>query len=76
MMDLENRTAGLWDQIAGNWKQLRGEVRKQWGKLTDDDWDQVAGERDKFIGKLQERYGIAEAEAMRQVDEWESRLKL
>lgn len=62
---------GLWDQIAGNWKQFRGEVRKQWGKLTDDDMEQIRGERDKLVGKIQERYGIAQEEASRQLDEWE-----
>lgn len=63
--------SGLWDQIAGNWKQFRGEVRKQWGKLTDDDMEQIRGERDKLVGKIQERYGIERAEASRQLDEWE-----
>ena len=64
-------SSGIWDQIAGNWKQFRGEVRKQWGKLTDDDLEQMHGERDKLVGKIQERYGIAKEEAQRQLDEWE-----
>jgi uncharacterized protein YjbJ (UPF0337 family) len=62
-----------WDVIKGKWKQLKGEARKQWGKLTDDDWDQVAGEKDKFIGKLQERYGWGRDEAERSADEYFSR---
>ncbi len=62
---------GTWDKIAGNWKQFRGEVRKQWGKLTDDDLEQVRGERDKLAGKIQERYGVAKDEANRQLDQWE-----
>ncbi len=65
------QTSGSWDKIAGNWKQFKGEVRRQWGKLTDDEIEQMAGERDKLIGKIQERYGIAKDEANRQVDEWE-----
>lgn len=63
--------SGLWDQVAGNWKQFRGEVRKQWGKLTDDDMEQIRGERDKLVGRIQERYGVAKEEASRQLDEWE-----
>jgi uncharacterized protein YjbJ (UPF0337 family) len=59
-----------WDQVAGKWKQVRGSVRQQWGKLTDDDLEQIAGNRDKFIGVLQERYGIAKDEAQRQADDW------
>ncbi len=68
-------TSGVWDQIAGSWKQLRGEVRKQWGKLTDDDLEQIRGQRDIMVGKLQERYGMAKEEANRQIDAWANRLK-
>jgi uncharacterized protein YjbJ (UPF0337 family) len=67
---------GIWDQIEGGWKQFRGEVRKQWGKLTDDDLEQIAGERDKLVGRIQERYGIAKDEAAHQVEEWETRLRM
>jgi uncharacterized protein YjbJ (UPF0337 family) len=59
-----------WDIVKGKWKQMKGEARKQWGKLTDDDWDQVAGEKDKFIGKLQERYGWSQEEAERSAKEY------
>ena len=34
-----------WNRIEGNWKQLRGRIREQWGKLTDDELDVVAGKR-------------------------------
>ena len=59
-----------WDRIEGNWKQLRGKVKEQWGKLTDDELDTIAVKRDQFVGKIQERYGIAKDEAERQVDEF------
>ena len=59
-----------WDQVAGKWKQVKGSVRQQWGKLTDDDIEQIAGNRDKFVGVLQERYGIAKDEAQRRADDW------
>ena len=48
-----------WDQIEGKWKQAKGSLKTQWGKLTDDDLDAIAGQRDKLVGKLQERYGYA-----------------
>ena len=66
----QNKPSGTWDKIAGNWKQFRGEVRTQWGKLTDDDLEQARGERDKLVGRIQERYGIAKDEAEKQVDEF------
>ena len=59
-----------WEQAKGQWNQLKGSVRKQWGKLTDDDLDYMAGSKDQFVGRLQERYGIAKEEAHRQADDW------
>ncbi|PZR89841.1 MAG: hypothetical protein DLM68_05505 [Hyphomicrobiales bacterium] len=47
-----------WNRIEGNWKQLKGKVKEQWGHLTDDDLDKVAGKREQLEGKIQERYGI------------------
>lgn len=58
------------DRLEGNWKQLKGEAKKRWGKLTDDDLDVIEGERDKLVGRIQERYGIARDEAEKQVKEW------
>ena len=46
-----------WDRIEGNWKQFKGKVKEQWGKLTDDEIDEIAGRRDQLEGKIQERYG-------------------
>ena len=57
----------------GQWKQMRGQIKVTWGKLTDDDLDQVEGKYDKFLGLLQEKYGLsrerAEEEVNRQVAE-------
>ena len=61
------------DQIAGKWEQFKGETRRQWGKLTDDDLEMVKGDRQKLAGRVQERYGISKEEAEKQVDEWASR---
>ncbi len=60
-----------WDRIEGNWKQIKGVVKEKWGKLTDDDVDVVAGRQDQLIGKIQERYGVAKAEAEKQISEWQ-----
>ena len=56
-----------WDRIEGNWKQLTGQVKEQWGKLTNDDFDVVAGRRDQLAGKIQLRYGVAKEEAEKQI---------
>lgn len=59
-----------WDILKGQWGQMKGEARKQWGKLTDDEWDEAAGERDKLVGRLQERYGWTREEVEREVEDF------
>jgi uncharacterized protein YjbJ (UPF0337 family) len=56
--------------LEGNWMKLRGEVRRKWGKLTDDDLDIVKGDTEVLIGKVQERYGRRKDEAEREVHDW------
>ncbi|HAI31661.1 MULTISPECIES: CsbD family protein [unclassified Thalassospira] len=63
-----------WDQIEGRWKQLTGDIKKQWGRLTDDDVDAIDGQQDKLVGRIQEAYGIEREEADRQVRDWFNRL--
>lgn len=63
-----------WETIEGNWKQFKGKVKEQWGKLTDDDLDIIAGKKDQLIGKLQARYGYEKDQAMLEVDGFASRL--
>ncbi|ANC78421.1 uncharacterized protein YjbJ (UPF0337 family) [Fictibacillus halophilus] len=63
------------DTMEGKWKQLKGEAKKQWGNLTDDDYDQAQGDREKMIGKIQERHGRKREEAEREYDDWYSRME-
>jgi uncharacterized protein YjbJ (UPF0337 family) len=57
--------------VEGNWNQLKGEVQKRWGKLTNDNLDQINGNRTKLLGVIQESYGVAKEEAEKQVKDWE-----
>ena len=61
------------DRIRGRWKQLKGKVQEQWGKLTDDDLDVIAGRRDQLLGRIQQRHGLAKDQAERQLADWERR---
>lgn len=65
------------DILKGQWKQIKGETKQWWGKLTDDDLDRVEGRREELVGVLQERYGWekqrAEAEVDRRLDDYRSR---
>jgi uncharacterized protein YjbJ (UPF0337 family) len=58
------------EQLMGKWNQVKGSVRKRWGKLTDDDVDKIAGQRDTLIGKIQEKYGKSKEEAEKEVDDF------
>lgn len=59
-----------WDRIEGNWKEFRGKVQQQWGKLTDDDLDVIEGRRDELEGVIQKRYGYAKDQTRAEVDRW------
>ena len=48
-----------WNRVEGNWKQVKGQIKEKWGKLTDDDLSVINGRRDQLEGKIQERYGLA-----------------
>jgi len=61
------------DEIGGNWKQLKGKVKEQWGKITDDDLTVIEGKRDQLVGKIQERYGYQKDKAEDELSEWEKR---
>ena len=57
-----------WDQIKGQWRELRGKAKEKWGRLTNDDLDVIDGQREQLIGKVQEVYGKTREEARREVD--------
>ncbi|MES2182912.1 MAG: CsbD family protein [Pseudomonadota bacterium] len=61
------------DRVEGNWKQFKGKIKEQWGKLTDDDLDVIEGKRDQLLGRIQERHGLTKDEADVQVTHWHSR---
>jgi uncharacterized protein YjbJ (UPF0337 family) len=58
------------DIAGGNFKQIKGRIKQQWGKLTDDEIDQMEGHAEILAGKLQERYGMAQADAEREAREF------
>jgi uncharacterized protein YjbJ (UPF0337 family) len=58
------------DQFKGRWTQFKGELKKQWGKFTDDDLLQIEGDYQKFQGTLQAKYGDQKEEVSRWADQW------
>ena len=67
------------DILEGKWKQMRGEAKAWWGKLTDDDLDRAAGKFDVLAGILQEKYGYSREKAAdeieKRVTEFETKLQ-
>jgi uncharacterized protein YjbJ (UPF0337 family) len=57
------------DVFKGKWKQIRGQAKQWWGKLTDDDLNQIDGSVDKLVGRIQERYGYAKEDAEKEVNQ-------
>jgi uncharacterized protein YjbJ (UPF0337 family) len=56
------------DILEGQWKQIKGRVKQQWGRLTDDELDQLTGSYDELAGLIQERYGYSREEAANELD--------
>ena len=62
------------DIFEGKWEQVKGEVQKKWGKLTDDDLDVIKGNTKVMVGKLQERYGLTIENAEKEVENFNTKL--
>lgn len=57
----------------GRWDQIKGNIKKTWGKLSDDDLKQIDGDRDRLVGKLKEKYGFTKEQAEKKVDEFDKK---
>ena len=64
------------DTMKGQWKQLVGEAKRQWGKLTDDDLLRAEGDVEKLAGCVQERYGVTRDEAHDQIRTWREKASM
>ena len=58
------------DRLQGKWQQLKGNVKEQWGDLTDDDITKLDGKTDSLVGTIQERYGHAKEKVAKDVNDW------
>ncbi len=53
------------DTMQGKLKQLKGEIKRKWGQLTDDDLTEAEGSFDKLVGRIQQRTGEQRADIER-----------
>jgi uncharacterized protein YjbJ (UPF0337 family) len=56
------------DTFEGRWKQMRGELRSWWGRLSDNDFEKIGGKKDRLVGMLQEKYGYTREAAQQEID--------
>lgn len=64
------------DIAQGQWKRMKGVIREQWGRLTDDEFDEIAGRHEQLVGRIQQRYGKARDEAEQEVNDFLDRMRV
>jgi uncharacterized protein YjbJ (UPF0337 family) len=64
------------EQFKGSWQEFKGEMKKQWGKFTDNDLLEAEGDYDKFLGVVQKRYGDQKEEVEKWVEDWHERTEI
>ena len=58
------------DHFKGIWYRFRGEAKKKWGKLTDNDLTQIDGDFEKYQGVMQQRYANQKDKVTEWTDCW------
>ena len=58
------------EQFRQSWEQVKGHLKKQWGKLTDEDLLDIDGDQNKFNGAIEKRYGETKGEVSKWADRW------
>ena len=58
------------DILQGKWKQVKGQVKEHWGRLTDNQLDRIQDRNEELVGLLQESYGYTQAQAQQAVDDF------
>jgi uncharacterized protein YjbJ (UPF0337 family) len=52
----------------GNWNELKGKIKQQYGELTDDDLIYDEGQEDEWLGRLQQKTGKAKGDLKKWID--------
>jgi uncharacterized protein YjbJ (UPF0337 family) len=60
------------DLLSSKWPKLKGQVKQQWGKLTDADVQPLSGTTAELAGILRQRYGYGKAQAEIAINQWVS----
>lgn len=58
------------DNVKGNWKEIKGILSQEWGKISDNDIYRMKGTKDELLGTIQQKYGIGKEQAAKEIDEF------
>ena len=61
------------DIFQGKWEEVKGQMKKTWGKFTDDDLKQIEGNQQEIFGKLQKHYGYSKDQAEKAIKDFQSK---
>lgn len=64
------------DILEARWMQVRGKVKEQWAKITDNDLDRISGKREQLVGLIQEKYGYTKDKAHQEVEQFMKKLNI
>lgn len=63
-----------WDmnklELKGNWNELKGKLKQEYGDLTDDDLTYAEGKEDELLGRLQQKLGQTKEQLISKFDEY------
>jgi uncharacterized protein YjbJ (UPF0337 family) len=56
------------NMLRGKYREVRGGMKREWGKLTHDDRTKMEGELDRMVGLIQQRYGYTQERAAQELE--------
>lgn len=57
-------------ELEGKWKQVKGNFKQKYGKVTDDDATFAEGKFDEMLGRLEEKTGKTKSQLRTEIEEW------
>jgi uncharacterized protein YjbJ (UPF0337 family) len=58
------------DILKGRWRELKGQLKRRWGKFTEDDIATLSGKQEELVFALRRRYGYAQGQAVMEIQRW------
>jgi uncharacterized protein YjbJ (UPF0337 family) len=62
--------------LKGNWHQVKGKIKENWGSLTDDTLNEIEGREEALVGAIMKEYSITEEQARQDLNEFLEKSKM